>query len=43
MVQNVNKKLSEKAEIRSVVQVVEKLKNYATFNDLKELYNKVVP
>ena len=35
--------MKEKADVKSVVQVVDKLKNYSTFKDLKELYGKVVP
>ena len=37
-VKDVKNKLADKADAKSVVQVVEKLKNYATFKDLKELY-----
>ena len=35
--------IKEKADIKSVVQVIDKLKHYAQLKDLKELYEKVVP
>ena len=43
LVKSVKQQMKEKADVKSVVQVVDKLKNYSTFKDLKELYGKVVP
>ena len=35
--------MKDKADAKSVVQVMEKLKNYASYADLQDLYAKVVP
>ena len=43
LVKEVRAKLSEKAEKRSVDKIKESLKAFCTYQDLKDLYKKIVP
>lgn len=40
---DLKKKLDEKSSKRSLEKLEEQMKTYASYKDLKELYNKVVP
>jgi hypothetical protein len=42
-IQDLKEKLGEKSDKRPVEKLQEQLKTYASYKDLKELYNKVVP
>ena len=42
-IEYIRKKIREKADQKQVTQIAESLTLYATYNDYKDLYKKIVP